>query len=253
MRQFPTATLPRVLIVIDVVVAVTVGIASSYGRRSSPMWRCSKPTRGWKVCGNEKDLSVSRGTAGFRKRNTHCILGARTRGKEKKGGREGWSLKAWASRNSDVAFGLETTRTSGSCSLGGHDWPVCYHMGFAVTTKYLKPHRAVRIAFLDSPSSFVSENVASLRRMRLDYSSHSTSTVSYNSLNTLKVTQAGYSLNIHGCATLSRALQTSLFRTEMIIEAPIDPDHSKLSLGAQTLPCAETMTAAAKERRDHAL
>jgi len=75
----------------------------------------------WKVCGNEKDLSVSRGTAGFRKRNTHCILGARTRGKEKKGRREGWSLKAWASRNSDVAFGLETTRTSGSCSLGGHD------------------------------------------------------------------------------------------------------------------------------------
>lgn len=105
----------------------------------------------WKVCGNEKDLSVSRGTAGIRKRNTHCILRARTRGKEKKGGREGWSLKAWASRNSDVAFGLETTRTSGSCSLGGHDWPVCYHMGFAVTTKYLKPHRAVRIAFLDSP------------------------------------------------------------------------------------------------------
>ncbi|KYM80197.1 hypothetical protein ALC53_09291 [Atta colombica] len=51
----------------------------------------------------------------------------------------------------------------------------------------------------------------------------------------------------------SRNLQTSLFRTEMIIEAPIDPDHSKLSLGAQTLPCAETMTVAAKERCDHAL
>lgn len=117
----------------------------------------------WKICGNEKDLSVSRGTAGFRKRNMHCILGAGTSGSEKKGGREGRSLKAWASRNSDVAFGLETT-ASGSCSLGSHDQPVCYHMGFAVTTKYLKPHRAIRIAFLDSSSSVVSENVASLRR-----------------------------------------------------------------------------------------
>ncbi|KYN02322.1 hypothetical protein ALC62_06871 [Cyphomyrmex costatus] len=194
------------------------------------------------VCSNEKDLSV--------------------RGKEKKGGREGWSLKAWASRNSDVAFGLETTRTSGSCSLGGHDWPVCYHMGFAVTTKYLKPHRAVRIAFLDSSSSFASENVASLRRrrrMRMGYLSRSTL---YNSIILFYIArsvQAGYSLNIHGCATLLRALQTSLFRTGMIIEAPIDPDHSKFSLSlsfslaAQTLPCAETMTVAAKERRDHAL
>lgn len=118
----------------------------------------------WKICGNEKDLLVSRGTAGFRKQNMHCILGAGTRGSEKKGGRRGRSLKARASRNSDVAFGLETT-ASGSCSLGSHGRPVCYHMGFAVTTKYLKPHRAVHIAFLDSlRSSFVSENVASLRR-----------------------------------------------------------------------------------------
>lgn len=118
----------------------------------------------WKICGNEKDLLVSRGTAGFQKQNMHCILGAGTRGSEKKGGRKGRSLKAWASRNSDVAFGLETT-ASGSCSLGSHGRPMCYHMGFAVTTKYLKPHRAVHIAFLDSlRSSFVSENVASLRR-----------------------------------------------------------------------------------------
>lgn len=51
---------------------------------------------------------------------------------------------------------------------------------------------------------------------------------------------------------LSHALQTSLFRAEMIIEAPIDPDHSKLSLAAQTLPRPKTMTVAAKERRDHA-
>lgn len=120
------------------------------------LWGCMENMR-------QKDLLVSRGTAGFRKRNMHCILGAGTRGNEKKGGREGRSLKAWASRNSDVAFGLETT-ASGSCSLGSHGRPVCYHMGFAVTTKYLKPHRAVRIAFLDSLSFFVSENVASLRR-----------------------------------------------------------------------------------------
>ncbi|KYQ58245.1 hypothetical protein ALC60_02665 [Trachymyrmex zeteki] len=105
------------------------------------------------------------------------------------------------------------------------------------------------------PSSFVSENVASLRRMRLDSSSHGISTVllQLSKYFETRSVQAGYSLNIHGCATLSRALQTSLFRTGMIIEAPIDPDHSKLSLGAQTLPCAETMTVAAKERRDHAL
>jgi len=35
-------------------------------------------------------------------------------------------------------------------------------------------------------------------------------------------------LNIHGRATLSRVLQTSLFRVEMITEAPIDPDRDEL-------------------------
>lgn len=64
---------------------------------------------------------------------------------------------------SDVAFGLSKPRTSGVVHLeataGGGGRLRC-HMGFAVTTKYLKPHRAVRIAFLDSPSPcVVSENV----------------------------------------------------------------------------------------------